>query len=104
MAKVSSILEPEESPFKQNTASKTEIKDAATRILKKIGEREKINADIRGEYDAAADKGIDRGALRDAIKEHKNKKPDEHKTTVNAYLKALGDGPLFAFADAADAA
>jgi uncharacterized protein (UPF0335 family) len=80
-------------------ASNKKIKEFADRIMKKMADRDNLNADIKGEYDLADSQGIDRKALKTAIK-HKYSKSatatDEHKTTVNAYLHALGELPLFA--------
>lgn len=96
MAKPMAILEKEESPFASKMASNKEIKEFSDRILKLQEERDNISADIRSTYDAAADKGIDRKALKSVVKIVKKGLSDEDKVTVNAYLKALGELPLFA--------
>lgn len=78
-------------------AGNKEIKAFAERILKKREELDNLRADVRSEYDAAADKGIDRKALREVVNCKRGQMAsEEHKDTVNRYLQALGELPLFA--------
>jgi len=80
-------------------AGNKDIKEAVENILKKREELDNLRADVRALYDAAADKGIDRKALK-AVVEFKRGQmaSEEHKSDVNTYLKALGELPLFAVA------
>lgn len=80
----------------QKMASNVDVKKHADRIMKLQSDMDDIRADIKSEYDAADNAGIDRKALKLAIK-HKGKPvPDDTKMLTNRYLKALGQLPLFA--------
>lgn len=77
-------------------AGNGEIKAAVERILKKREELDQLRADVRGEYSSAADKGIDTKALKEVVEFRRGQMAsEEHKTTVNLYLNALGELPLF---------
>lgn len=80
-------------------AGNKDIKSAVESILKKREDLDNLRADVRALYDAAADKGIDRKALK-AVVEFKRGQmaSEEHKSDVNRYLEALGELPLFAVA------
>ena len=93
---VRELLKQEDDGFAGKIASNKEIKEMVSRILKLKEEADNINADIKSVYDAANDKGIDRAALKQVVKLRRKDVSDEHKQTVNAYLNALGDLPLFA--------
>ena len=93
---VKDVLKPEDEGFAGKIASNKEIKENVARILKLMEERDNISADIKSVYDSAHDKGIDRTALKQVVKLRRKDVSEEHKQTVNAYLNALGDLPLFA--------
>jgi len=95
---VKDVLKPSDDGFAGKIASNKEIKEYVDRIMKLKEEADNINADIKSVYDAANDKGIDRTALKIVVKLRRKDVSEEHKQTVNAYLNALGDLPLFATA------
>lgn len=92
------ILKQEDDGFAGKIASNKKVKETVERILKLKEESANINADIKSAYDAAANEGIDRAALKAVVKMRAKDVSEEHKVTVNSYLKALGDLPLFATA------
>lgn len=77
-------------------ASNVDVKKFSDRILKLHSEMDDLRADIKGEYDAASNAGIDRKALKLAIKEKKKPVPVEEKRLANSYLEKLGQLALFA--------
>lgn len=99
MASPRDVLKPGDEGYAGKIAGNKEIKEAVERIIKLKGEMADLASDIKGVYDLAADKGIDRKALKAVVKIRTNDVGEEHKQTVNSYLKALGDLPLFAATD-----
>ena len=90
------ILKPSDEGFAGKVAGNKDIKDIVEKIIKLKGQMSDLASDIKGVYDLASDKGLDRKALKTVVKLRMNDAGEEHKQTVNAYLKSLGDLPLFA--------
>lgn len=92
MAQPKRILETDEAI---KIASNVDVKKHVDRIMKLQSEMDDIRADIKGEYDAASNAGIDRKALKLTIKEKTKPVPDDVKMLTNSYLKKLGQLSLF---------
>ena len=95
---VKDVLKPSDEGFAGKIVGDKEVKSYVKRILRLKEEADNINADIKSVYDEAADKGLDRSALKTVVKISRKDVSEEHKQTVNAYLNAIGDLPLFATA------
>jgi len=94
---VASPLDPKQNDgFKEKNVGDTVIKKAVERILALEEKKDQAVSDLKGAYDDAAEKGVDRRALKDVVKLQKKTRSPEHMQTVNSYLKALGELPLFA--------
>jgi uncharacterized protein (UPF0335 family) len=63
--------------------------------MKLRSEMDDIRSDIKGEYDAASNAGLDRKALKLAVKQLAKPVPDEEKQLCNLYLQKLGQLELF---------
>jgi uncharacterized protein (UPF0335 family) len=94
MSKARDILNEPQSAHK--VAGDTDIKKGVERLLKLTEEMDNLKADLKAVYDEYADKGVDRRALKTVVKLKRKDMSEEHKNTVNAYLRALGELPLFA--------
>lgn len=69
------------------------IKGYVDRIMNLKDETADINSEIKSIYDAAADAGYDRAALKDLIKHKRKELSQEHKQNVNQLCLAI-DMPL----------
>ncbi len=97
---VTTPLEPKQNDgFKEKAVGDKVIKDAVARILKLEEEKDSAVSELKGAYDDAAAKGVDRKALKTVVKLKKKGHSPEHTQTVNSYLKSLGELPLFAAAE-----
>ena len=75
------------------------LKTSINRIEAAIEKAALANAAVKDEYARAENAGFDKKALKAAIKHRGNTAGEEHRITVNAYMKALGELPLFAVAE-----
>jgi uncharacterized protein (UPF0335 family) len=67
----------------------------ANRIIALENEKETIAEDMKAVYEEAAEEGIDKKAMKVALKEKRKQIEKSHKLKVNSYLEALGNPPLF---------
>jgi len=90
--------------FAGKIAGNKQIKEYVDKILaarekadEKKEELDDLNGKTRSLYNDAKSKGIDTKALKKVVKQMRGEiDSDEHRNTVNAYLNALGEKPLFA--------
>lgn len=80
--------------------NKRECSEAISKLQKLDSEKADLAARIKGVYDNWANKGYDRTDLKGAYKEIKKARSIDQKHGINFILNQLGQGDLFAFADA----
>ncbi len=74
----------------------TDVKSYADRIGRLEDEKETLTLDINEVYKEAEANGIDKKALRQAMRAKRKEIDVAHKIKVNEYLSDLGELPLFA--------
>lgn len=72
-----------------------DVKEFAKRICLLEDEKDVLTQDINEIYSEADSKGLDKKALRQAIKAKRKEIELNHKKKVNEYLEALGEPTLF---------
>jgi uncharacterized protein (UPF0335 family) len=72
-----------------------QAKGFVDRIIKLKQEGADINADIKSIYDAAAEAGFDRGALKTVVKHRMRDISSEHKQNVNQLCLQLDMQPIY---------
>lgn len=96
----------EESGEAQRLPSNTDVNKHTDRILmlrKKLKETSaEMRAEIKGEYDAASNAGIDRKNLKRAVKIIEDSVSDEDKMLTNFYLEKSGQFAFFATGDTSE--
>jgi uncharacterized protein (UPF0335 family) len=109
MAKPRTILEVTNNDgFKKDLTPEQMIPEVVEKILASREKADTIKDQLEEEkgrtrslYTEAKSKGLDTKALKKVVEIKRGKvESDEHKATLNAYLKAMGELPLFASAGA----
>jgi len=73
-----------------------DVKSFAARVITLETEKKTLTEDIKAVYDEAKKDGIDKKALKEAIKIKRTEVDLSHMSKVNTYLEALGEYPVFA--------
>lgn len=81
---------------KQVEQSNVSVKEYVDRIGRLEDEKETLTTDIKEIYEEAHANGVDKKALRQAIRAKRKEVDVEYKQKVNGYLEELGELPLFA--------
>lgn len=82
--------------FQDEAVKNTDVKSFAERIGRLEDEKQTLSEDIAAIYAEADESGLDKKALRQAIRVKRKETDLSHKMKVNTYLEALGELPLFA--------
>lgn len=75
--------------------SNADVKKFSDRIISIENEKDTLLEDLKSIYEEADNVGIDKKALRVAIKISRKENDKSHQKQVNTYLEIMGQLPLF---------
>ncbi len=73
-----------------------DVKEMADRYVRILDEQDTLKEDAKELLAEAKGKGIDTKAFKDAVRLGRKEQNEEHKVTVNMYLKRMGHSEYFA--------